>query len=74
MQKIIYNKLKASFPTATKIDVSVQDSAASIYIIDSIFEGLSMLKKQKLVYKSIDSCIADNSIHAVKITTLAKLP
>lgn len=38
-------------------------------VVASAFAGLSLVRKQQLVYGCINKCIADGSIHAVTMQT-----
>ncbi len=41
-------------------------------IISDVFEGLSSLKRQQLVYAAINDRIADGSVHAVNMKLFTK--
>lgn len=52
-------------------DVAVEGSGDrfQIRVVSDAFEGLMPVKRQQLVYSTINACIADNSIHAVQLFT-----
>ncbi|MCB1699327.1 MAG: BolA family transcriptional regulator [Pseudomonadales bacterium] len=49
--------------------VQGEGSHYDITAIGEVFEGLSPVKKQQLVYGALNECIADGSVHAVNIRT-----
>lgn len=52
-----------------QVEVSGEGSHFDILVIGEIFAGLRPVQKQQLVYKVLNSHIADGSIHAVNIKT-----
>ncbi len=51
------------------IEVAGDGRHFDIVIVGELFEGLSAVKKQQLVYGAINDKIADGSIHAVNMKT-----
>jgi len=49
--------------------VQGEGSHYDIVAIGDVFEGLSPVRKQQLVYGALTDCIADGSVHAVNIRT-----
>jgi acid stress-induced BolA-like protein IbaG/YrbA len=45
--------------------VAVQGDHISLVVVSPAFAGLSIVKKQQLVYASLADCFANGSIHAV---------
>ena len=41
----------------------------SLVVVSPAFNGLSLVKKQQLVYSALNAAIADGSIHAVQMKT-----
>lgn len=52
-------------------DVFVKTDGGHVEVIavGSVFEGMSRVKKQQMVYAPLNEAIADGSIHAVTIKT-----
>lgn len=55
-------------------DVQVQGDGShfDIVVVGDVFEGLSPVKKQQLVYGALNDKIADGSIHAVNMKTFTR--
>jgi len=49
----------------SQVDVGVQGNHISLVVISPVFSGLTIVKKQQLVYASLAEQFADGSIHAV---------
>ena len=43
-----------------------------ITVVGDVFEGLSALKKQQLVYAGLKHQVADGSVHAINMKTLTR--
>ena len=52
-----------------QVQVNGEGSHFDILVIGELFEGLSRVRKQQVVYKVINPLIADGSLHAVNIRT-----
>lgn len=55
--------------TDCDIQVESEGNHYNVRVVGEVFEGLSAVKKQQLVYGALNSVIADGSIHAVHIKT-----
>ncbi|MCZ6890792.1 MAG: BolA/IbaG family iron-sulfur metabolism protein [Gammaproteobacteria bacterium] len=53
-----------------RVNVTRDGSRFEIRVVSPAFEGLSRVKKQQLVYASIQDLISDGSVHAVTIEAL----
>ncbi|EKE85366.1 BolA family protein [Idiomarina xiamenensis] len=51
----------------SEVHVKSEGSHAEIIAVGDIFEALSRVKKQQLIYKPLNQVIADGSLHAVSI-------
>ena len=49
------------------VEVAGDGSHFDLTVIGDVFEGMSAVKKQQLVYAALNSHIADGSIHAVNM-------
>lgn len=49
----------------SQVEVGVQGNHITLVVISSAFVGLSIVKKQQLVYAALAEQFADGSIHAV---------
>lgn len=56
--------LKQHFPNA-EIAAECEGSHLSLTIVSDVFEGLSPVKKQQLVYAVLNEKIASGEVHAV---------
>lgn len=52
-----------------QVEVSGEGSHFDILVIGEVFAGLRPVQRQQLVYKALNTHIADGSIHAVNIKT-----
>ena len=52
-----------------QVRVQGGDGRFDIGVVAPVFEGLNRVRRQQLVYGSINAHIADGSIHAVNIVT-----
>lgn len=49
----------------SQVQVGVQGDHITLVVVSPAFSGLSVIKKQQLVYAALASQFADGSIHAV---------
>lgn len=63
--------LQAHLPDCD-ITVSGDGSHFDVTVIGDVFEGLSPVKKQQLVYAGLNEQIADGSVHAVNMKTYTR--
>ena len=52
------------------VQVTVDGSHVNLVVVSPVFEGLSPVKQQQLVYASLQDAIASGAIHAVHMKTL----
>jgi acid stress-induced BolA-like protein IbaG/YrbA len=64
IKALLLEKLEGS-----QVDVNVDGSHVNVVVISSVFEGLSPVKKQQLVYAVLAEPIASGVIHAVNMKT-----
>lgn len=57
--------------SAESVDVMIDGDRAAISVIAEVFEGLSRVKRQQMVYRSLNDAITSGAIHAVTITAKA---
>jgi len=69
MQADDVKKLIASSISDADISVTLDGSHAHVNVVSSVFEGMSAVKKQQLVYSGLKDAIAAGTIHAVHIKT-----
>ena len=53
-----------------EVKVSTEGSHCNITVIGAIFEGVTTVKRQQMVYAGLKQLIADGTIHAVNIKAL----
>ena len=58
--------------SAESVEVSLDGDRAAIIVFADVFEGLSRVKRQQMVYRYLSDSITSGAIHAVTIT--AKTP
>ncbi|HFE38177.1 MAG TPA: BolA family transcriptional regulator [Gammaproteobacteria bacterium] len=58
--------IEAGIPGAN-VTVSGEGCSASVVVVSEAFDGLSLLKQQKLVYASLGDNITNGAIHALTI-------
>ena len=63
--------LQAHLPDCD-IDVTGDGSHFDVVVIGDVFEGLSPVKKQQLVYAGLNQQIAEGSVHAVNMKTYTR--
>lgn len=66
------DEIKAAIETAiqdSEVQVAIEGSHINLVVISPEFEGLTPVKKQQLVYASIQDAIASGVIHAVHMKT-----
>jgi len=64
IQALLQEKIESS-----QVDVNVEGSHVNVVVISPVFEGLSPVKKQQLVYAVLSEQIASGVIHAVNMKT-----
>ena len=57
--------------SAESVDVTIDGDRAAISVIAEVFEGLLRVKRQQMVYRSLNDAITSGAIHAVTITAKA---
>jgi acid stress-induced BolA-like protein IbaG/YrbA len=60
----IQARIESAIPDS-QVQVGVQGNHITLLVISPAFAGLSVVKKQQLVYAALASQFADGSIHAV---------
>ncbi|MFM2479276.1 BolA family protein [Celerinatantimonas sp. MCCC 1A17872] len=53
--------------TVDELQVKGEDSHFEVFAVGEIFDGLSRVKKQQVIYAPLAEYIADNTIHALTI-------
>ncbi len=61
--------IKAGIPDAT-VEVTGDGYKYEAKVTSASFEGLSLLKKHKMVYAAVDSAITSGDLHALTIIAL----
>ena len=56
---------------AESVDVSLDGDRVAISVVAEVFEGLSRVKRQQMVYIYLKDAITSGAIHAVTITAKA---
>ena len=57
--------------SAESVDLSLDGDRAAINVVAAVFEGLSRVKRQQMVYRYLNNEITSGAIHAVTITAKA---
>ena len=57
--------------SAESVEVSLDGDRAAIVVVADVFEGLSRVKRQQMVYRYLNDSITSGVIHAVTITAKA---
>ena len=57
--------------SAESVEVSLDGDRAAIVVVADVFEGLSRVKRQQMVYRYLNEAITSGAIHAVTITAKA---
>ena len=57
--------------SAESVEVSLDGDRATIIVVADVFEGLSRVKRQQMVYRYLNDSITSGVIHAVTITAKA---
>ena len=63
--------LQAHLPDCD-IEVNGEGNHFDVTVVGDVFEGLSAVKKQQLVYAGLNQQIADGVVHAVNIKTFTR--
>jgi len=53
----------------SQVEVAIDGNHINLIVVSPVFEGLSPVKKQQLVYASLQDAIASGAIHAVHMKT-----
>ncbi|MBP9721655.1 MAG: BolA/IbaG family iron-sulfur metabolism protein [Gammaproteobacteria bacterium] len=61
--------IEQSIPTKLVIVDSNDDVHFEATVISSVFEGLTLLKRQQLVYKTLGDLISTGKVHALSLKT-----
>lgn len=64
----IKSALEATLET-THVQVEVEGSHVHLLVVSPAFDGLNAVKKQQLVYATLNDAIASGAIHAVHMKT-----
>ena len=67
------NKIKCELEARMKntyVEISGEGCGLSLMVISELFEGVSAVKRQQMVYKYISGWISSGEIHAVSMQTL----
>jgi acid stress-induced BolA-like protein IbaG/YrbA len=64
----IQTLLEKEFPES---EITIQEGYHNeIEVVSSVFEGMSAVKRQQMVYKPLTELITGGTLHAVKISAL----
>jgi acid stress-induced BolA-like protein IbaG/YrbA len=55
-----------------RVDVEGGGGKYQVTVVGEVFDGLSPVKRQQLVYATLTEVIADGSVHAVTIRTFTR--
>ena len=64
--------LRGAFPNARELSIVDRTGGGDhfhVTVIDSGFDGLSLVEQHRLVYAALDAPLKDGSIHELRITT-----
>jgi stress-induced morphogen len=64
--------LRGAFPDAEELSIVDRTGGGDhfhVTVIDSAFDGLSLVEQHRLVYAALDAPLKDGSIHELRITT-----
>jgi acid stress-induced BolA-like protein IbaG/YrbA len=61
----IQAQIRSAIPDSQIVEVAVQGNHINLVVVSPSFAGLSVLKKQQMVYAALASQFADGSLHAV---------
>lgn len=65
-------EIKAAISAAiaeADVQVTIDGSHVNLVVVSPAFEGVSAVKKQQMVYATLQQAIADGAIHAVHMKT-----
>jgi acid stress-induced BolA-like protein IbaG/YrbA len=65
----IINAVQAVIPDA-QVEARMEGNHAHLTVTSTVFQGLSPVKRQQLVYGALNHAIASGAIHAVHMKTL----
>ncbi len=60
--------VEAKVPDST-VQVGIDGSHINLVVVSPVFEGMTPVKKQQLVYSALTDSIAQGTIHAVHMKT-----
>ncbi|HXV34428.1 MAG TPA: BolA family protein [Gaiellaceae bacterium] len=72
MSERLAGLLRTAFPGASEVDVVDRTGGGDhfhVTVVDSGFEGLSLLAQHRLVYDALAEPLRDGTIHELRITT-----
>ena len=72
MSERLEELLRAAFPGARDLAVVDRTGAGDhfhVTVVDSRFDGLSLVDQHRLVYSALDAPMRDGTIHELRITT-----
>ena len=69
LEQDIIDAIRAVIPDA-QVEARMEGNHAHVTVVSAVFEGLSPVKKQQLVYSALNPAIASGAIHAVHMKTL----
>lgn len=64
----IKTALESAIP-GSEVQAALDGNHAHVTVISAVFEGLSPVKKQQMVYGVLNDAIASGAIHAVHMST-----
>lgn len=65
----IIDAVRAAIPDA-QVEARMEGNHAHITVTSAVFQGLSPVKKQQMVYGALNHAISSGAIHAVHMKTL----
>jgi Predicted transcriptional regulator, BolA superfamily len=69
LEQDIIDAIRTAIPDA-QVEARMEGNHAHVTVVSAVFEGLSPVKKQQLVYGALNPAIASGAIHAVHMKTL----
>ncbi len=69
-QETLANRIRDHLGEA-EVEVTGEGNRFDVRVKSSVFDGLSRVRQQQLVYEAIGDLIRDGSVHAVTIRTIA---
>lgn len=56
----------------SEVRLDAEGNKLSLYIVSDVFQGLSRVKRQQIIYALLNDKIASGEVHAVSMKTLTK--